>query len=85
MQRARIIGKAIATAKHPSMEGFRMLVGVVLGAHGQVDGDPILIVDTLGAGIGATVLLTNDGRYARQLVGSENSPVRYTTLGLEDD
>lgn len=85
MQRARIIGNVVATAKHPSMVGFRLLVGVVLGARDQVDGDPILIVDTLGAGIGATVLLTNDGRHARQLVGSENSPVRYTTLGLEDD
>lgn len=85
MQRAKVIGKAIATTKHPTMEGFRLLVMVALGADGQVDSDPLLVVDTLGAASGMTTLLTNDGRYARQLVGSENTPVRYTTLGLEDD
>jgi ethanolamine utilization protein EutN len=85
VQRAKVIGKAIATTKHPTMEGLRLLVMVALGADGQVDSDPLLVVDTLGAASGMTTLLTNDGRYARQLVGSENTPVRYTTLGLEDD
>lgn len=85
MQRAKVIGKAISSAKHPTMDGFRLLVMVALGADGQVDSDPLLVVDTLGAASGMTAVLTNDGRYARQLIGSDNTPVRYTTLGLEDD
>jgi ethanolamine utilization protein EutN len=85
MQRALVIGKAVATAKHPSMEGFRLLVMSALGVDDRPDGDPILVVDTLGASIGGVALITNDGRYARQLIGTEQTPVRYTTIGLEDD
>lgn len=85
MQRARVIGRAIATAKHPSMQGLRLLVMQVLTGDNRPDGDPLLVVDTLGASIGAVALLTNDGRFARQLVGTDSTPVRYVTIGLEDE
>lgn len=61
------------------------MVGSILGASGGPDGDPVLIVDTLGAGVGSTVLLTNDGRYAREVVGQKRTPIRFTTIAIEDD
>lgn len=85
MQRARVLGRAISTAKHPSMEGFRLLVMIALGPDDKPDGDPLLVVDTLGAASGSVAILTNDGRFARQLVGTDQTPVRYTTIGLEDE
>lgn len=66
------------------MTGFRLMVMVALGPGNRPDGDPLLVVDTLGAAIGQVAILTNDGRHARQLIGSDKTPVRYTTIGLED-
>lgn len=84
MQRARVIGHAVATIKHPSMKGQRLLVMQPLTPAETPDGDPILVVDTLGAGIGSAAIITSDGRWARESVGSDQTPVRYTTIGLED-
>jgi microcompartment protein CcmK/EutM len=84
MQRAKVIGHVTATAKHSSMRGFRLLVAQVVDVDGRPDGEPLLVVDTLGAAVGSTALITSDGRAARQLVGSDNTPVRYTTFGIED-
>lgn len=84
MQRALVVGKAIATAKHPSMEGFRLLLMQPLGVGGRPDGDPQLVIDTMGATIGSVALITNDGKFARELLGNNRTPVRYTNLGVED-
>jgi ethanolamine utilization protein EutN len=86
MQRALVIGRAIATLKHPTLRGFKLLLVQPQLSDGQrPDGPPLLIVDTLGAGIGETVMVTSDGRGARELLGSTQTPVRWTTLGIEDE
>jgi ethanolamine utilization protein EutN len=85
MQRARVIGHAVATVKHPSMPGHKLLLVQPLGVDDRPDEFPILAVDALGAGIGSTVLITSDGKFAREVTRSNQTPVRYTTVGLEDD
>ncbi len=77
-------GNATSHVKHPSMNGWRLLIVQPLGMKGMPDGEPILAVDSLGAGDGAKVVLSNDGRGARELVGDENSPVRWTIVGIVD-
>ena len=84
MQRARVIGQAVATVKHPSMKGHRLLVVQPLDSRGGADGDPLLVVDDLGAGVGSIAIVTSDGRWAKTLMGSKNTPVRHTTIALED-
>lgn len=84
MQRARVIGQAVATTKHPSMPGHKLLVVQPLGVDDRPDEYPILAVDTFGAGVGSTVILTSDGKFAREVTGNNKTPVRYTTVGLED-
>jgi ethanolamine utilization protein EutN len=86
MQRALVIGRAIATIKHETLRGFKLLlVQPQLADSRRPDGPPLLVVDTFGAGIGQTVLVTNDNRGARELLGSDSTPVRWTTLGIEDE
>ena len=47
----RVVGSATATMKHPSMEGRKLLLVMALQADGRtLEGDPILVVDSLGAG-----------------------------------
>ncbi|NLF09338.1 MAG: EutN/CcmL family microcompartment protein, partial [Pirellulaceae bacterium] len=47
------MGNATATVKHPSMEGCKLLLVMALQADEKtIEGDPILVADTLGAGKG---------------------------------
>ena len=52
---------------------------------GRPDGDPLIAIDGLGAGRGDRVMITSDGRYGRELLGAEATPVRWTVIGLADD
>jgi ethanolamine utilization protein EutN len=79
-----VVGHAVSTVKHPSFTGWRLLLVQPLTPDGKIDGEPLLAIDSLGAGAGATVLLSNDGAGARELVGSRTSPVRWFVMGLQD-
>jgi ethanolamine utilization protein EutN len=82
MYLARVIGNAISTIKHRSLTGWRMLVVAPIRADRD---DPLLAIDSLGAGVGDVVVITNDGKGARELVGDEQSPARWSILGIVDD
>ena len=84
MQIGRVEGHAIATVKHPSLTGWRLLLVQLLTADDKADGEPLLAIDALGAGVGSRVILTNDGAEARALVGAKNSPARWLVMGLCD-
>jgi len=84
MQIAEVIGRAVSTIKHPSMDGWRLLIAQPLGIRGQNDGDPIIVIDELGSGRGDRVIITSDGKHVREMVNSNSSPVRFATLGIAD-
>jgi ethanolamine utilization protein EutN len=84
MQLAHVIGKAVATVKHPSLTGWRLLVVQPLTVDRQPDGEPLLAIDSLGAWPESEVIVSNDGAGARELVGNKNSPVRWMVLGIRD-
>ncbi len=86
MQLARIIGTATATVKHRSLNGTRMLVvQPLLADRRSPDGDPQIAIDTLGAAVGDTVVITSDGRLLRDLLKSDATPARWSTLALVDN
>lgn len=81
---ARIQGRATATVQHPSIAGQRLLVGQQLGGDMRPTGDPQLMLDTLGAGPGDTVVISSDGKGLREMLGHANSPARWYTIGIVD-
>ena len=81
---ARVVGTATSTLKHPSMKGWKLLLVQPLDCDAAPHGDPILAVDTLGAAAEETVLLTSDGKTARQLLDDNTTPVRWSVVGLPD-
>ncbi len=84
MLSARVIGTATATLKHPTLEGSKLLIVQPQLADGQSpDGSPLLVVDTVGAGCGETVMITSDGRFAREHLRN-GTPVRWTAIGIKD-
>ncbi len=84
MQLAHVLGQAVATVKHASLVGWRLLVVQPLTMDGQPDGEPLLAIDGLGAGPGSEVVVSNDGAGAGGIVGNKNSPVRWMVLGIRD-
>lgn len=84
MNIAKIVGQAVSTIKHVTMKGTRLLLAQMVNEAGKEDGEPVLVIDTLGAAAGSLVILTSDGAAARELVKAKNSPVRWMVLGLCD-
>lgn len=85
MQIARVIGQAVATVKHFSLRGWKLLLVQPLHEGEKPDGDPLLAVDGAGAGPGNRVLISSDGASARALVNERKSPVRWTVIGICDE
>ncbi len=84
MQKGRVVGQGVSTVKHPSFKGARLLLVQLLTANGKPDGEPLLAIDQLGAGLGSDVVLSNDGASAREALGAKDSPVRWFVMGIED-
>ena len=86
MQLGIVVGTATSTIKHPSMHGQKLLIiQPTLSDGTSADGDPVLAVDAVGAGRGEIVMITSDGRGARELLKSEATPVRWTVIGIKDE
>lgn len=78
---ARVEGQAIATVKHPSLVGARLLIAQ---PERSLTREPVLVLDRLGAAPGDLVLISSDGKFAREIVDDEASPARWVVIGLVD-
>ncbi|GIW76161.1 MAG: hypothetical protein KatS3mg104_1224 [Phycisphaerae bacterium] len=85
MQLGKVIGHATSTLKHPSMNGWRLLVVQPLNNAREPENDPIVAVSGLNASVGQVVVLNSDGKGARELVKNEKSPVRYFVCAIESE
>jgi ethanolamine utilization protein EutN len=86
MQLARILGTATATVKHASLAGTTLFVVQPLMAdRATPDGDPQLAIDTVAAGVGDVVMITSDGRLLREILRTEATPARWSTIALLDN
>jgi len=81
---ARIDGSITSTVKHRSLRGRRLLIGQRLGADGAAVGEPLVLLDDLGAGLGSHVLVTTDGDLARRELRDNTTPSRLTVVGIID-
>jgi microcompartment protein CcmK/EutM len=86
MQLARVVGTATSTIKHPTLTGWKLLIVQMLQTDGRTpDGEPVVSIDTYGAGLGQTVLITSDGLGTRELMKAKNTPVRWSVMGIADE
>ena len=80
---ARIGGTVVAAVKHPTLDGCRFLLAQRIEADRSVGREPIVVVDWLGAGNGAIVLVSTDGDIARTRLGN-TTPARMVVVGILD-
>ena len=84
MRLARVEGNIVATRKHPSLDGWRMVVCQPINLEGANDGPPIIAIDPYRAGMHQRVVVSSDGLAARKAVGDNRSPVRMMITGIID-
>ena len=53
--------------------------------HGWIpDGPPLIALDEFGSRPGDCVMVTSDGKYAREITGQSTNPARWTVMGIMD-
>ena len=82
---ARVEGSVIATRKHPSFQGWRLLICQPIGATGAAEGVPQVAIDPQGAALHERVIISSDGAATRLAVGDPKSPARWLVIGIVDD
>jgi len=85
MKLAKVIGTAVASAKHPDFEGHKILVVQPVKPDGKQDGKSFLSIDSVQAGVGDLVLVAREGNAARQILGKSDAPFHSVILGIVDD
>jgi len=75
----------VATRKHPSLNGWRLVVCQPISGAGEPEGAPQVAVDPLGAGMHQRVIISSDGLAARRTVGDDKSPARWILIAIVDE
>jgi ethanolamine utilization protein EutN len=82
----RVCGTVVSTVQHPFYQGRKQLIVRACTPDGAFDGDRYVIaVDLVGAGVGETVLVEDEGNSARQLLDAKDAPVRSVIVGIVDE
>jgi microcompartment protein CcmK/EutM len=84
MRLAEIKGNVTATVRHSCFDGQRLLIAQPVNEDGTDAGSPQVVLDPYGAAIGQRVLITSDGKEARDYVGCKRSPARWMVMGIVD-
>ena len=82
---ARVEGNVVATRKHRSLEGWRLVICQPINYAGQPEGSPQVAIDAYGAGMHQQVILSSDGSAARAAVKDPKSPARWMVIGVVDE
>jgi ethanolamine utilization protein EutN len=79
---AKLIDNVWATRKAESLNGFKFMLAEVIG--GSNEGQRLIVVDIISAGIGDRVIITT-GSSARRMLGDDSLPVDAVVVGIIDD
>jgi microcompartment protein CcmK/EutM len=85
MQLARVEGNLTATRKHPSFQGWRLVICQPVNAAGAAEGVPVVAIDAHGAALHQRVIVSSDGAAARNAVQDQKSPVRMMIVAIVDE
>ena len=80
---ARIVGTVVATRKDERLVSSKLLVARPVDPAGTPEGNFLVAVDTVDAGVGETVLIVS-GSSARMASGLKDCPVDAAVVGIVD-
>lgn len=79
---AKLIDNVWATRKAESLNGYKLMLAEVIGGTSQ--GQRMIVIDNISAGIGDRVIITQ-GSSARRMLGDDNIPVDAVVVGIIDE
>jgi ethanolamine utilization protein EutN len=86
MRLCRVLGSVVATVKHPSYGGERLMVVQPIDEAGAETGASFLAVDRAQSGPGDRVLVMSEGNGVRQILQKgDQVPIRSLIVGVVDD
>jgi len=80
---ARIVGTVVATRKDPRLVSNKLLLVRPVDPRGKAEGNYLVAIDTVNAGVGETVLIVS-GSSARMAAGLKDCPVDAAIVGIVD-
>ena len=80
----KIVGTVVATRKDPRLVSSKLLVVHPMDPRGKAEGNYLVAVDTVDAGVGETVLVVS-GSSARMASGLKDCPVDAAVVGIIDE
>jgi len=80
---AKVVGTVVATRKDPRLVSNKLMVVRGVDPRGKAEGNYLVAVDTVDAGVGETVLIVS-GSSARMASGMKDCPVDAAIVGIID-
>ena len=84
MQIARVVGTVVSTQKNRKLEGAKLLLVQPITPDGEPRGGTLLTIDSVGAGVGETVLVVIEGKAAGDALGRKAAAVDAAIVGIVD-
>ncbi|CCQ98017.1 Carbon dioxide concentrating mechanism protein CcmL [[Clostridium] ultunense Esp] len=83
MYLGKVIGTVVATRKDENLIGSKLMITQPLNMELEPIGEPLIAVDTVGAGIGELVIFTK-GTAARIAARKMDAPIDISIVGIVD-
>ncbi|HUP20827.1 MAG TPA: EutN/CcmL family microcompartment protein [Gemmatimonadota bacterium] len=81
---ARVVGTLVSSDKDPELAHYKLLVVQPLDLDLEPDGEELIAVDRVDAGVGDRVLVVKEGNAARQITGRDRVPLQALVVGVVD-
>lgn len=83
MQMGIVVGRVTATRKDENLVGAKLLITQPIGLDGAAYSNPLITVDTVGAGIGERVIFVS-GSMASRAIRNKEAPIDAAIIGIID-
>jgi len=80
----KVIGNVVSTIKLPVYQGYKILIVQPMNNKEEPQGESVLALDTVQAGVGDTVLVIDEGNSSRLIMNNPTAPVRTMIVGIVD-
>ena len=80
----KVVGNVVSTMKLPVYQGYKILVVQPVNDKEEPQGESVLALDTVQAGVGDTVLVIDEGNSSRLIMNNSTAPVRTMIVGIVD-
>ena len=81
----KVVGNVVSTIKLPVYQGYKILVVQPVNDKQEPQGESVLALDTVQAGVGDTVLVIDEGNSSRLIMNNSTAPVRTMIVGIVDE